>query len=499
MTYRRIATFGMALLLVLSGLSQSARAAQQVREDVEKRSIVFILVDDMRFDAMSLFGHPFLETPNLDALARSGLIFNNSFVTTSLCSPSRASILTGQYAHRHRVLDNNTRLRPGTPTFPQLLQDAGYDTAFVGKWHMGGGSDEPRPGFDRWVSFRGQGVYHDPTFNIDGESTPRQGYISDLITDYAVEFLEQDREAPFMLYVSHKAVHAMFSPAGRHKGTYAGKKYPYPVTMANTEENYRTKPEWVRAQRQSWHGVDGMYNNSVDFDQFVIDYAETMRGVDESVGRIVAALRERGLLESTLLVFTSDNGFVFGEQGHIDKRTMYEASIRVPLLISCPELFPAGRQREEMILNIDFAPTFIEAAGLEVPDSVQGMSFYGLLDGSRDDWRDAFLYEYFWERNFPQTPTVLGVRTLRYKFMKYHGVWDRYELYDLLEDPDETTNLIAQYAVENHAGAVDSRLRTIEDPDLKAVVNDMQGKLRALLREMGAAQEPNWIPLQSLD
>ena len=340
-------------------------------------------------------------------MARDGLLFENAFVTTSLCSPSRASILTGLYAHKHAVLDNRTPLPADLPTFPKEMQKAGYRTAFVGKWHMGGQSDAPRQGFDRWVSFPGQGRYENQRFNIDGEHVEESGYITDVITRHAVEVIEAADDQPFLLYISHKAVHSPFLAAPRHRDSYAAETYPHPASMENSDENYAGKPAWVRAQRDSWHGVDGMYDGRVDFDDLTLDYAETLRAVDDSVGAVLDALRRQGILESTLLVFTSDNGFQFGEHGLIDKRTMYEESIRVPLIVHCPELIEGGTRRTELITNLDFAPTFIELAGAEVPTTIQGESFLGLLDGSKSAWRDAFLYEYFWERMFPQTPTVL--------------------------------------------------------------------------------------------
>lgn len=487
----------------------SSSVALSSQQTASQRSIVFILVDDLRYDALSYLGHPFLETPNIDRLAQNGLLFENAFVTTSLCSPSRASILSGQYAHKHRVLDNNTDMPLGVATFPVVLNRAGYRTAFVGKWHMGGQSDSPRPGFDRWVSFPGQGSYHGQRLNIDGEHVEQDGYITDVLTRYAVDFIESVDEEPFLLYLSHKAVHSPFAPAARHLGSYAGKTYPHPASMANTDQSYDGKPAWVRAQRMSWHGVDGMYNQTVDFNQFVLDYSETVRAVDDSVGEVVAALERQGLLDSTLLVFTSDNGFQFGEHGLIDKRTMYEASIRVPLIVFCPELIESGRRERKLITNVDFAPTFIEAAGADIPDSVQGRSFLGLLDGDVDSWRDAFLYEYFWERMFPQTPTVLGVRTERYKLMKYHGVWDRYELYDLVADPDENNNLIGEFMTRNGIGHVEQRIIGApasrpnlirlfgpgsEDTKLKELFIRLHDRLNALLVETECASEPNWLP-----
>ena len=477
-----------------AALGLAARGVQAQQADaVKKRNAVFIFIDDQRCDALGIL-NPFFETPALDKLAQNGILFDRAFVTTSLCSPSRASVLTGQYPHEHGVLNNATRLPSGTPTFPQELQKAGYKTAFVGKWHMGGASDEPRAGFDRWVSFRGQGAYYNPRFNIDGEHVKLDGYTTDLITDYSQEFVRGVKDGPFFLYMSHKAVHGDFYPAERHKGSYAGRKYPYPASMANTEENYRGKPAWVKAQRQSWHGVDGMYNLKTNFDKFARDYAETLRGVDESVARLVKTLEELGLLESTLIIFTSDNGFQFGEHGLIDKRTMYEASIRVPLVVHCPEVFKGGQRRHEMILNIDYGPTILETAGAHIPDTMQGMSFYGLLTGEKKEWRDAWLYEYFWERSFPQTPTVLGVRTDRYKLMQYHGVWDRYELYDLDNDPDEMHNLLADFMVRNEAGTLDHLIGKTAESEVKKVFLSMKGRLQKLLKETGCASEPNWRP-----
>lgn len=457
-----------------------------------RRNIIFILIDDQRYDTMGCLGGPFWKTPNLDALAEGGVLFENAFVTSSLCSPSRASILTGVYAHRHGILDNNTLLPADLPTFPKALDRAGYTTAYIGKWHMGGASDAPQPGFDHWVSFRGQGVYHDPVLNVNGAKVRKNGYITDILTDYAEEFLRRPHRKPFFLYLAHKAVHAEFAPAERHKGSYADAVYPRPLSMADTEDNYRGKPAWVRAQRSSWHGVDGMYNNSTDFDTFVRAYAETLRAADDSVGRIIEVLRDRGLLESTLILYTSDNGFLFGEHGLIDKRTMYEPSIRVPLIAHCPELAPSGRRVKEMVVNLDFAPTILEAASLAVPGHIQGRSFLPLIAGNRIPWRDEFLYEYFWERSFPQTPTVLGVRTDRHTFMKYHGVWDRYELYDIERDPDEMNNLVGQFLQRHEGGPLENLIQKKVGPEVKALFSEMQDRLSGLLRETGCREEPTW-------
>lgn len=480
-----IAMFVMTILLYFIDPGTPASAA-------DKRSIIFILIDDLRHDTFGFMGHPFVQTPHLDSLAAHGLVFSNAFVTTALCSPSRASILTGLYAHEHGVLDNSTELPEQLPTFPRLLQEAGYRTGFIGKWHMGGANDAPRPGFDRWVSFKGQGVYNNPSLNIDGKRAEAQGYTTDLLTDHAVDFIRSADEKPFMLYLSHKAVHADFQPAERHKGCYSKEVIPHPGTMANTEENYAGKPDWVRAQRDSWHGVDGMYNGRIEFDPFVRDYCETLRAVDDSVGRVVEALTEKRLLESTLLVFTSDNGFLFGEHGLIDKRCMYEPSIRVPLIVHCPELVKGGTKRDEMIVNLDFGPTFLEAAGLSVPESMRGRSFLRLLAGEKVEWREAFLYEYFWERSFAHTPTVFGVRTPQYKLMQYQGIEDLNELYDLEADPEERHNLLRDFRIHHESGTLDGLILKEATGEIKTIYQDLRGKLRGLLAETGATGEAKW-------
>ena len=457
----------------------------------EPLNLVFMLIDDQRFDAM---GHvnPYFTTPHMDALAANGIVFENAFVTTSLCSPSRASILTGQYAHKHQILDNGTPLPAETPTFPKLLQRAGYETAFIGKWHMGGSGDSPQPGFDRWVSFRGQGVYDNPTLNIDGERSKVDGYVTDLLTDHAVEFITKKRDKPFALYLSHKAVHASFIPAARHKGLYKDRAYPKPVTWPDTDENYAGKPEWVREQRDSWHGVDGMYNETVDFEQFTKDYAETLMAVDDSLGRVMAALKDAGAYDNTLVLFMGDNGFQFGEFGLIDKRTMYEASIRVPLLAHCPALFEGGQKLAHLVANIDIGPTLLDAAGVDVPDTMHGESFLPVMKGEDVEWRSGFLYEYFWERSFPQTPTVLGIRGDRYKFMRYQGIWDRYELYDIQNDPHERHNLLADYEITTEAGQLDFHIRRQAPDDIKAILNGFMEQMRTILDETGGRMEPTW-------
>jgi N-acetylglucosamine-6-sulfatase len=383
----------------------------------------------------------------MDRLARDGVYFPNAFVTTALCSPSRASILTGLYAHQHRVVDNNHPIRADLIFFPQYLQRMGYETAHIGKWHMGGSAqgDEPQRGFDHWVSFAGQGSYL-PTeagLNVNGVKVPQRGYITDELTDYALQWLEQrDSKRPYYLCLSHKAVHAEFIPAARHQGRYSKERFERPATWDPAPGRDGLRPMWLRNQRNSWHGVDFPYHSAVDVGEIYKRYAETLLAVDESLGRVMEHLQRRGELDSTLIVYMGDNGFAFGEHGLIDKRTAYEESMRVPLLMHCPQLFEAGTRVTEVVANIDIAPTLLEVAGLRAPEAMAGRSALPLARGERISWREALLYEYYWERNFPQTPTIHAVRGDRYKYIRYHGLWDIDELFDLQNDPLEANNLI---------------------------------------------------------
>jgi N-acetylglucosamine-6-sulfatase len=428
------------------GAAAFGPSAMNAQTGGKRRNILFILSDDHRYDAMGFMkAQKFLSTPNMDAMAREGVHCKNAFVTTALCSPSRASILTGKYAHQHKIVDNNTAIPPGTHFFPQDLQKAGYATGFFGKWHMGGAGDEPQPGFDRWVSFKGQGTYlpSENGLNVDGKHVPQKGYITDELTDYALDWLGQrPKEQPWFLYLSHKAVHDPAIPAERHKGKYANEEFIPPPTMATEGDMARNRPMWVQNQRNSWHGVDFPYHKDLKIGDYYKQYAETLLAVDESLGRVFDALRKRGELDSTLIVYMGDNGFAFGEHGLIDKRTAYEESMRVPMLARCPELFPGGKVVNEVVANIDIMPTFLTAAGLPAPQGIPGRSFLPLLQGKTVPWRDGLLYEYYWERNFPQTPTMFALRGAQYKYIHYYGIWDVDELYDIKEDPNETNNLI---------------------------------------------------------
>jgi len=458
-----------ALALTLAGCTgPSVRAAR--KRFPERRNVVLMLSDDHRYDFMSFMnGSPaFLETPNMDRMARQGAHLVNAFVSTSLCSPSRASILTGRYMHHHHVVDNQRPVPEGTTFFPQYLQEAGYQTAFIGKWHMGHEDDRPRPGFDHWVSFKGQGTYFDPTLNINGEHRSFKGYTTDILTDQALAWLKDGRDPgrPFFLYLSFKAVHYPFQPAERHRGRYAEAAVKRPETMANTERNYQTQPHWVRQRRYSIHGVDhmetGQYDNDPvpSFDALYRQYCETVHGLDENIGRVLDSLDKTGLTDSTLVIYMADNGFALGEHGFYDKRDAFEESIRIPMLAYAPGLIKPGSKVEQMVQNIDIAPTILQAAGLEAPESagMDGRSFLPLLLGRTVPWRDHILYEYHWEWNFPATPSLFAIRTDRYKYIYYYGIWDHDGFYDLQTDPHERHNLINVPAYRDRIEAMKKQL-----------------------------------------
>lgn len=458
----------------------------------ERPNIIFILSDDHRYDFMGFTGKvPWLKTPSIDQLAAEGVHFSNAFVTTSLCSPSRASILTGLYSHSHTIVDNHAPMPEGLIFFPQYLQEAGYETAFFGKWHMGDQGDAPQPGFDHWESFEGQGVYYNPTLNINGKHVNYSDstYITDLLTQHAIDWIqERKHNKPFFVYLSHKAVHAMFKPAERHAYMYNEDSIIYPHSFNISIENPKGKnpgspyrsdeyygkgriPDWVKNQRESWHGVDYMYHGQMDFKEFFRRYCETLMALDESIGKILSFIEKNQLKSNTIVFYMGDNGFSFGDHGLIDKRHFYEESVKVPLLIWGPGYFAENQLIEKMVQNIDIAPTILSIAGIEVPDYMPGLSFLPLMQGNTVVWRDKIFYEYYWEYDFPQTPTMHGVRTDRYKYIRYHGIWDTNEFYDLQEDPYEMNNLIAS-------------------PEHQEIIKQMAEDLYNWLEETGGMQIP---------
>ena len=439
----------------------------QAADNHRRPNIIVILSDDHRYDFMSCVSNApaFLETPHMDRMAREGAHLANAFVTTALCSPSRASILTGQYMHQHQVVDNQRSVPSGTTFFPEHLQRAGYRTAFIGKWHMGHDTDDPQKGFDHWASFRGQGDYFDPQLNINGIRKNFSGYTADVLTDIALDWVKTQSNRPFYLQLAHKSVHFDFKPAPRHLGRYERFPVKRPVTMANTEANYDSQPRWMRERRYSIHGVDHMETGPFDndpvpnFDNLYRRYCETVHSLDENIGRVLNFLTDSGLSTNTVVFYLSDNGFELGEHGFYDKRDATEESIRIPMLAWAPGRIKPGTAVTQMILNLDIAPTMLALAGIETPHmKFAGRSFWPLLQGHSVPWRDHFIYEYYWEWNFPATPTLFAIRTDRYKFVFHQGVWDKNAFYDLATDPHEQHNLIRVPAFQNQISQLQKQL-----------------------------------------
>lgn len=446
-----------------ASLGGSAWGARRSRPN-----IVVIVVDDMRFDEYGAGGHPYLKTPSIDALAAGGATFRNAYHATPLCSPNRASILTGQYASKHGILDNTSRAFASHQlhTFAQELQKADYETAHVGKWHMGN-DPTPRPGYDYWVSFEGQGRTHDPELYEDGKTHVVPGYVSDIFTNRAIAFATRKRSKPFMVYIGHKAIHPdiqqrddgtvdvsagqKFMAAPRHKGAYAGKLFPRPPSFGLTAEVRDNQP--VIAAAMDVKNSDQMTSQfGADFlgvsQETIQDRAEMMLAVDEGVGRFVAALEEKKLFENTLFIFMSDNGYFFGEHGlSLERRMPYEESIKCPLIISHPAAIAPGTLIDDFALSIDIAPTVVAAAGAPVPQRMQGRALQPLLAGKAGDWRSSFLVEYYSHDNpFPWTARLdyRAVREGPYKYVRWIREDDAEELYHLETDPYERRNIAGE-------------------------------------------------------
>jgi N-acetylglucosamine-6-sulfatase len=443
-------------------------------------NIVMVLVDDMRWDDMGAAGHPFIETPNIDRLAREGARFTNAFATTPLCSPSRASFLTGQYAHTNGIIDNTARPSHDLRIFPLALQRAGYRTAFFGKWHMGN-DDSPRPGFDHWVALPGQGEAIDPSLNVDGTRVHAKGYTTDLLTDYVERFMDRSADGPFLVYLAHKAIHPNviqrddgqvvpipgqpggFVAAERHRGRYAGRTMP---RRANAMQAPLGKPALLRQIDR----LPPLGPKTATADEEIRGRLEMLLAVDDSLGRVLAALERKGVLDDTMVVFTSDHGYFYGEHGlNEERRLAYEETIRIPLLIRYPALAAAGSTPSEMVLSLDVAPTLLDVAGVAPDAGMQGVSVVPVLKQQARDWRSSFLIEYFTDTVFPRIRNMgyVAVRTARHKYIRYSELQGMDELYDLETDPYEQTNII-------------------DRPDAREVRQQMQAELLRLLEHTGA-------------
>lgn len=453
----------------------------------EKRNIVFILSDDHRYDFFSREDHPCVKTPHLDKLSENGIWFNNAFVTTSVCQSSRNSIKTGLYAHALGGMNNWAQYPDHPVLFTDLLKSSGYKTAFLGKYGTKEKTDDPRFGFDHWYATTGFS-HMDPVIDINGEHTKVEGYIGDILTNEAIGFIEENKNEPFFVYLAHILVHSPNTPAERHKDLFKDEHLNLPPSFHNTDDNYNGKPEWLRKARYSAHGVERVVNRKGGMDEFYRNICRTTVALDESVGQIMDCLKNLELDENTLVIYMSDNGYLIGEQGMVDKRDMHEPSIRIPLIMHCPELFEGGEEMDGFALNIDIAPTVLDAAGLAVPDHMHGRSLFELIKGA-SDWRTDFLYEYEWESYRPMTPTVFGLRNQKYSYMHYHGLDDINELYDMENDPDQMNNLLGKYKLGSRSG---DYTKAIEDKELQELVRSFQNRMQELMEETDGDMHPSF-------
>jgi N-acetylglucosamine-6-sulfatase len=422
-------------------------------------NIIFLLVDDLRFDELACTGHPFAQTPHADRLAREGARFTNAFAVTPLCSPSRASFLTGQYPHRHGIIDNTDRSprSHALVTWPRLLHDNGYETAFLGKWHMGV-DDSPRPGFDHWVSFPGQGESFDPPLNINGKTVKTNGYITDILTTEAVSFLSRKRDKPFCLYLSHKAIHPNVTQAADGSTTGAGTAEDFKVAPRHKElyagltpprrGNYKVVPTNKPALLQSIPGVQPLSPATATDDATILNRMRMTKAIDEGLGRILATLESLGVLDNTAVVFTSDHGYFYGEHClSAERRLAYEETIRIPLLIRYPRAYKPRTRIDALTLSTDLFSLCLSWAGLPAPGIPK---------------RDAFVIEYYSDTVFRRMRKMgyKAIRTHRWKYIQFLDRQGADELYDLKQDPFELNNLI------NHP---------------KAPKRELQARLAALL------------------
>lgn len=504
---------------------------KQDSADAQTRpNILFIMTDDHASHALSCYGSVINKTPHLDRLANEGMRFDNCFCTNSICAPSRAVILTGKYSHINGQKTNAERFDGGQQTFPKLLQEAGYETAMIGKWHL---RSDPT-GFDHWEILPGQGAYYNPDFiQLDGSQKRYAGYCTDIITDLTIDWLAEQRtkEKPFMVMCHHKAPHRNWMPHPRHFGKHKHGTIREPDTLfadhssrsaasQESEMSIRDHFYWgwdmkfhgsnqfpeqflsgipnreyqrmTPAQKAAWDAhyesenqafIQQMRQGALSDDdivrwkyqRYMHDYLGTISAVDEGVGRILDYLDEQRLSDNTVVVYTSDQGFFLGDHGWYDKRFMYEESLRMPLLVRWPDQIKAGSVSDKIVLNLDFASTFVDIAGQAVPQDIQGVSLLPILKGrSPSDWRTAMYYHYYEYPAEHQVKRHYGIRTHRYKLIHYYYDIDAWEFYDLADDPDELNN---RYDNPDYA-AIISRLKQ-QIRDLQKQYEDTEGLARS--------------------
>ncbi len=470
-------------LLISASLFQPGISLAQPK--TEKPNIIFVLVDDLRWDAMGFTGqYPFLKTPNIDQLRTEGVYFQNAFCTHSLCAPSRATILTGMYPQTNGVSTNQEgrEFNPDkTPSFSQILQKDGYETAFIGKWHMAE-SNSPRKGFDYWCSFSGQGNYNGNDLNINGKIVRNEGYVTDELNKYALGFINENADKPFCLYLSHKAVHQPFTPPLRDENLYINDLVPEPAGWSDNMEN---KPAWQRIepnmeQRHRLRDKDLNLITPVKTRKVMPwpaktgkgeqkDYLRCISAVDKGLGEIYDLLRKKGILDNSVIVFAGDNGFFHGEHGKGDKRLAYNESMRIPLVMRYTKVAKAGQTVTDIVLNADIAPTFLDLAGVSIPEKMQGKSIIPLLRGQNEGWRKSFLFTY-WPDLIYSIPRITAIRTDRYLYSRTPDIKDIDELYDVQNDPAELNNLA-------------------ENPDYSELKSKLSKELEQLKKETGYRDE----------
>jgi len=454
-----------------------------------KPNFLIVLIDDLRFDELGICGHPYMKTPHIDRIGLEGARFTSAFHTTPLCSPNRASIITGQYASRHGIIDNVARDAHShrLPNYHLILQRLGYETAHIGKWHMGN-SGGPRPGYDRWVSFPGHGSIVDPVLNIDGDERKHKGYITDLLNRHAVDFLKKKHKKPFALFLAHKAVHpdalqaadgtidlskGGYRAADRHKELYRGEQFSRRPNARPYSEVVKQKPAWkeafeLRINEASRKVLDGI---GAGTDEEIRLRAAMMASVDEGMGDIFAALEKSGELDNTFILFLGDNGYFFGEHGlGPERRFAYEEGIRSPFLVRYPAWFKPGTVNDDLVLALDIAPTVVDLAGGKAADfeAMQGLSLRPLARKGRPrGWRTSFMCEYFSENAMPWLVgmSYKAIRTRRHKYIHWtqkslDGV-ECDELYDLRSDPYEMRNLIGQRSQKGLVARLRKQLATL--------------------------------------
>ncbi len=468
-------------LSILPGCETIGRAVRGTRK---RPNIIFIMTDDHASHALSCYGSKINKTPNLDRLAKEGMLFTNSFCTNSICAPCRAVILTGKYSHLNGVIDNRKKFDGTQQTFPKLLQQVGYETAMIGKWHL---KTDPT-GFDYWNVLPGQGSYYNPAMKEMGKRKKYTGYTTDIITDHCLKWLkERNADKPFCLMYQHKAPHRQWEPGPKYLNMYDDVTIPEPDNLfddysnrgrAAKEQDMSIAKTMTRRdlkliapgnltpeQKKLW---DAAYNQKNDtfrkanpqgkalvrwkYQRYIKDYLRCIASVDDNVGRLLDYLEKSGLAENTIVFYTSDQGFYLGDHGWFDKRFMYEESLRMPLMVRYPKVIEPGSVNEDIVLNLDFAPTFLDLAGVTKPEDMQGRSIRPLLRSKAPkDWPTSMYYHYY---EYPAVHSVkrhYGVRTKRYKLIHFYHDIDEWELYDLEKDPREMKNV---YNDPAYAGTV---------------------------------------------